>query len=158
LALIRDVVAYLCSEYPHKTELSNARVAKMVYLADWKSVLVRGNSITSIKWVFDNYGPFSYNVFNSVVDDQGFEIGYTTNAFGARKKLIKAKDGIVYPTLNEEERGILDNIIDMTRPLNWQEFIKLIYSTYPILTQDRYSTLDLVALAQEYKENLSEIF
>lgn len=156
MASIRDVVAYLCSEYPHKSELSNARVAKMVYLADWKSAIDRDNTMTNIEWLFDNYGPFSYDVYNSVKDDPGFDISYTTNMYGEHKKLIEAKDDVAYPTLNEQETKILDDIIEMTGPLNWQQFIKLIYSTYPILTQDRYSRLDLVPLAHEYKESLTK--
>ena len=31
---LRDIVAYVCKNYPYKDELSNARVTKMVYLAD----------------------------------------------------------------------------------------------------------------------------
>ena len=35
MAKLVDVVGYLCEHYPHKAELSKARLTKMVYLADW---------------------------------------------------------------------------------------------------------------------------
>lgn len=34
----------------------------------------------------------------------------------------------------------------------WSRFIRLVYSTYPILTQERGTKLDLVELAAKYKE------
>jgi hypothetical protein len=53
MARLRDVVAYLCHEYPHKGELSKARLTKMVYLADWRSAIERGSQVTDIEWVFN---------------------------------------------------------------------------------------------------------
>ena len=47
---------------------------------------------------------------------------------------------------------ILDFVMEGSAPLNWNEFIKLVYSTYPIVSQERYAKLDLVRLAQEYEE------
>ena len=73
-AMLRDVVAYLCSHYPHREELSKARLTKMVYLADWKSALQRGSQLTEIKWQFNHYGPYVDDVVNSVRNDPEFEI------------------------------------------------------------------------------------
>jgi hypothetical protein len=46
----------------------------------------------------------------------------------------------------------LDFVIEKTKDLEWNDFIRLIYSTYPIVTQDKYSKLDLVSLAKEYQK------
>jgi hypothetical protein len=43
MATLGDVMAYLCEHYPHKDDLSKARLTKLVYLADWKSAIERGN-------------------------------------------------------------------------------------------------------------------
>ena len=53
--------------------------------------------------------------------------------------------------LNPEEIKILDFVINATLPLNYSEFIDLVYSTYPIKVSSRMSELNLVALAQDYK-------
>ncbi len=58
MAQIKDIVIHILKNYPHKDELSNARVTKLVYLADWRHVLETKEQISSIKWYFDNYGPF----------------------------------------------------------------------------------------------------
>jgi len=149
---LRDVVAYICRNYPHKDELSNARVTKMVYLADWKSAIERGEQITGLTWRFDQYGPFVYKVLDTAKEDSAFEIIPTRNMYGSQKDLLKVDNDVDYPTLSAEEMRILDFVMEGSAPLNWNEFIKLVYSTYPIVSQERYSKLDLVRLAQEYEE------
>jgi uncharacterized protein YwgA len=153
-AAIRDVVAYICFNYPHRSELSKARLTKMVYLADWKAALDLGRQITPIRWIFNYYGPYVEDVIDSVRDDSGFAIIRTTNQYGTRKELVDINEGsLEWPSLDLENQAILDIVINETRPLFWNDFIKLVYSTYPVATQNRMSELDLVALAEEYKHN-----
>ena len=149
---LRDVIAYICKNYPHKGDLSNARVTKMVYLADWKSAIERGEQITGIGWRFDHYGPFVYDVLDTAREDPAFEVVSTRNMYGSQKELLRVADDVDYPSLSEEEVQTLDFVLDQAAPMNWSEFIKLIYSTYPIVTQERYSKLDLEKLAHEYEE------
>ena len=54
--------------------------------------------------------------------------------------------------VTDEDKRILDSIIESTKRQNWSEFIRLVYSTYPVMTQDRFSRLDLVALARRYAD------
>lgn len=149
---LRDVVAYICKNYPDKSDLSNARVTKMVYLADWKSAIERREQLTDIKWRFDHYGPFVYDVRNVAESDPAFEIVPTQNMFGSHKELLRVSEDIDYPSLSEDEIQVLDHVLGTSAELNWEQFIKLVYSTYPIFTQERYSKLDLVQLAEEYEE------
>ena len=41
MANLKDIIAYILQNYPSnmKHELSNARVTKMIYLADWRNCL-----------------------------------------------------------------------------------------------------------------------
>ena len=59
---------------------------------------------------------------------------------------------VSYPSLNKEEREILDFVIASAASKNWTDFQRLVYSTYPIITQPRFATLDLVELAAKYKQ------
>lgn len=151
---LRDVVAYICRNYPHKDELSNARVTKMVYLADWRSALTRGKRLTDVHWVFNHYGPFVYDIINVVKEDPAFEVVPTENMYGEPKDLMRIEDDVDYPSLGEEERELLDFVIEKSAQKNWDEFIRLVYSTYPIATQERFSELDLVELAREYEQKV----
>jgi hypothetical protein len=153
MAKLVDVMVYLCSVYPRKSDLSNARLTKLIYLADWKFALKHGRQITNIEWVFDQFGPFVFEVKDVANDNpEIFTVENTETIFGTPKMLIKLKDGYPEPVLDVEEKEILDWVIEKSKRLPWNEFIRLIYSTYPILSQDRGTSLDLVKLADEYRK------
>lgn len=152
MARIQDVVAYLLQHYPHKSELSNARVTKLVYLADWHQAITSGRQITPIRWYFDNYGPFVWDVKKAAEDNPFlFRIEDTQNYFGTPKTLLSLEPGDYTPEVGDDERKSLDHVIEATKKLTWDAFIKLVYSTYPVASSERYSFLDLVTKAQEYK-------
>lgn len=151
---LRDVIAYISRNYPYKDELSNARVTKMVYLADWRSVITRGKQLTDLEWEFSNYGPYVTDVIQVAETDPAFEVVRTKNPYGASKDLVRVADDVAYPSLTEEEKELLDFVINSSASKNWDDFIKLVYSTYPIITQERFSKLDLVKLAKEYEESV----
>jgi hypothetical protein len=100
---LRDIVAYICRNYPHKDELSNARVTKMVYLADWRSALERGKTLSGITWKFNHYGPFVYDVIEAVRKDSAFQVISTWNMYGEPKELLQVADDVTYPSLKEDE-------------------------------------------------------
>ncbi len=151
MSSLRDVVAYICKHYPHQDQLSNARVTKMVYLADWRSAITRSEQITGIRWTFNHYGPFVYDVIDMAKEDPDFEVISTQNMYGSSKDLIRIRSDVEYPSLEEADKDILDFVIDKSADKNYSEFMRLVYSTYPVATQERYSELDLVEQAEEYE-------
>ena len=148
---IQDVVHYLIKTYPHKQELSKARLTKMVYLADWLSAIRAENQITSIEWIFHNHGPYVDDVVNSVRTDDHLRVVETTNAYGNKKELIVVAKEFPLPELSPDEKQILDHVVQTCAPLYWNEFMRLVYSTYPVMTQPRYTVLELPQRASEYK-------
>lgn len=152
MAELADVMAYLIKQYPMSHELSNARLTKMVYLADWHQAINHGRQVTSIKWYFDNFGPFVKDVeHTALIRDDLFSIDLGSNMYGQPKKQFALRDPRYAPTLTAEEKASIDHIISVTRRLYWDDFIKLVYSTHPVASSQRYSFLDLVKKAQEYK-------
>lgn len=154
MAELKDVVAYLLQHYPHKDELSNARVTKMVYLADWRHVLERGRQVSGVQWYFDNYGPFVWDIMDvAKANPDLFRVQSTWTQFGNNKNVLGLADKRYAPSsLSEDDKRTLDFVINATKDLSFDAFIKLVYSTYPIVKSDRYQTLDLPQLAEEYKE------
>lgn len=148
---IKDIIAYFCLKYPYSNELSKARLVKMLYLADWKNSIENGSQVTDTKWIFNQYGPYVNNIIDSIKSDNRFEIIDKVNSYGTPKQLIKVHPDYIIK-LNEGVIKILDFVINATSPLNYSEFIDLIYSTYPIKVSSRMSELDLVNLAHDYKE------
>lgn len=153
MAELIDVIGYFCQNYPFPEELSQARLTKMVYLADWKNAITEGAQITSIHWVFNHYGPYVEDVINAAKADNRFKVVDTVNYYGAKKFLIKffKKDSKEFPSLKANEKNILDFVISKTSTKYWKDFMNLIYSTYPIYVSKRGEYLDLVQLAQKYK-------
>lgn len=156
MAELRDVLIYFCKHYPHPQELSNARLTKMVYLADWRSALLRGRQMTTIRWEFSHYGPFVHEISRVAKSDPAFDVRQVNSMFGNTKEEIRIKPDVPDPDLPDDEREILDHVIATTGRLYWDGFMKLVYSTYPVVTQPRYSLLDLEALAAEYQDEREE--
>ncbi len=149
MANLRDIIIYILKKYPHKNELSNARLTKLVYLSDWSNSIHNQNQISNIKWYFDNYGPFVWDVYKEIEQNDIFKVKYTTNIFGKEKKLISLQKSVDY-SLDESDMTSINRVINVTKDLNWEKFINLVYSTYPILTTDKYNELNLKQKAKEY--------
>jgi hypothetical protein len=148
MAKTSDVIVYLCASYPHKSELSKARLTKLVYLADWMSAQERGRQMTSIIWYFHNYGPYVDDVIEEARLDPRVQCETTSTIYGDPKIIISLKPGVAPASdLEDDERSILDRVIAETKSLFWDAFIKHVYATYPIKVSDRYQTLNLVEMA-----------
>lgn len=150
---VLNLVKYFLKNYPYKSELSASRLTKLMYLADWKSAIDRSAPLTDVTWHFNHYGPYVDDFIALAKKDDDIQIENTETFFGGKKQLIKLKDTFtnrIEITPNEKE--ILDFVISATKDKNYEDFIRLVYSTYPVVSQSRYSDLDLVTLAKEYKE------
>lgn len=147
---LKEIVRFLVSHYPHKKELSKARLTKMVYIADWKSALTNGSQLTGIRWQFNHYGPYVDEVINAAYEDPEIDVVSTTNMYGHPKVLIHSRLNNYDLRLNQDEIHILNHVINETVNMYWDEFIKYVYSSYPITSQNRYTELDLPKLAQQY--------
>jgi hypothetical protein len=150
VAALIDIVYYLLKNYPHKHALSDERVAKMIYLADWRSALRRGRQISDIEWFFDGTGPFVRDIDRAVAGNPLLISKRRTKAAHYASKNILTISKGHEPGVSEEEKLILDFVIDYTKERDWDNFIRLVYSTYPALTSDRYDSLDLVKNAERF--------
>jgi hypothetical protein len=147
-----DIVFYTLSKFKNKDDASNARVTKIVYLSDWHQALHYNKKFSGIDWYFDNYGPYVKEIKDVVkANSEIFTYIEATNPFGQPKSKLGIKDRKIDISLTKEEMKSIDHILNITEDLDWNGFIKLVYSTYPIRTSQRYSGLNLLTKAQEYK-------
>ena len=78
-------------------------------------------------------------------------------AFGTKKTMFILKnEDIDMDKLSENVTSTIDIIIERTKKLYWKDFINFVYSTYPIVTSERYTFLNLVQKAEEYHRELAE--
>jgi hypothetical protein len=127
----------------------------MVYLADWRHSIKEGEQVSDIEWEYNDYGPFVWDVINEAKENRNlFEVKKTTNYLGKRKTKVEKRNQVYIPKLNKGEKETIDHVIEETDSMNWEEFMKLVYSTYPVVSEDQYSKLDLPDLAREYKKSV----
>jgi hypothetical protein len=150
-----EILKYLFSNYPNPSELSKARAVKMVYLADWKSAITQNKQLTNIKWIYNHYGPYVDDVITTIRNDENFEIISDVNVYNEPKEIIRLKKK-VKAEISNSSKDILDFVIAKTSPLYWEDFIRLVYSTYPIIKEKKLNRLNLVELAEEYKKVLRQ--
>lgn len=148
---VKDIVAYICCKYPYSSELSNARLTKLVYLADWMSAVANDEQVTDIKWLFNHYGPYVDDVIQSVKNRSDFSVEYTENNFGSAKQLIRYTGDPEKIRISGKAKNVLDAVIDKTKTMYFNDFIDYVYSTFPVSSNERYSSLDLVGLASKYR-------
>ncbi|MCE9508310.1 MAG: SocA family protein [Alphaproteobacteria bacterium] len=147
-----DSILYVCAKYPYKSDLSKARLNKILYLADWKAAIEQERSITGIQWKFNYYGPYVDDVINAVKANDGLEVCLSNNMYGAPKEVVRVKTEPTTFDLSPGEIRIIDDIIRVTANLNFKDFIELVYSTYPVMSQPKGAQLNLTSLAQEYRQ------
>lgn len=148
---LQNILAYLCVHYPHKGELSKARLTKLVYLADWFSALSDDQQMTDIRWLFNHYGPYVDDITLCAQSSNQFKITTEQTLHGSTKYLIQFHGELESNALSARDKQILDVVIDKTKQMYFNDFIDYVYSTYPVQSKDRYSYLDLTSLAYEYK-------
>jgi len=154
--VISSIIKYLLKEYPYKSELSASRLTKMIYLMDWKSSIDFGHQITNAQWHFDHYGPYVDDFVKLAKEDKDISIENTSTYYGGKKQLFKLSENFQGSfELTQEQKNIADFVINATKKKNYEDFIQLVYSTYPVISNDRYSDLNLVDLAAKYKEILA---
>jgi len=148
---LRSIMAYFGANYPHKDELSKARLTKLVYLADWYSAVVRERKMTDVDWIFNHYGPYVDNITDLANLDDDFAVSAQKTTYGGNKYVISYSGETVKDDFDDKELEILDAIINKTKTMYFNDFINFVYSTYPVSSNERYSKLDLEALATQYR-------
>jgi arsenite-activated ATPase arsA len=143
---LKSVMRYIVKNYPYPDDLTKTRITKLVYLIDWENVKEYGSQITNIEWFFDHYGPYVSDVLDEADEDKTVSINSTISNFGTVKYIVKPKrdkEELLYDDLTDNDKDIIDRVIDKTKNFYWNEFINYVYSTEPIKNSTRYSTLDL---------------
>lgn len=143
---LKDVLSYIVKNYPYSDDLTKTRTTKLVYLVDWEYIKKYGRQLTSIEWFFDHYGPYVSDVLDEADKDRRISIKKTKSNFGTVKYMVMpkfTKKDIVY-SLTADEIEVIDDVIEKTKLLSWNQFIRYVYDTSPIKNSEKYEKLDLL--------------
>lgn len=134
---IHDIISKILTFYKSEKEISLQKIVFLIYLCDWKNSIEHGRQMTDIEWKYLD-SEFSKKIiaaFNEVRTREGFE--FKSN----------------YANLSETELQVIDFIGTLSLKLNTEDFIKLVFSTYPMIRKEKYKSLNLPDLAEDYKSN-----
>lgn len=151
---LEKLIRYILLNYPNVNELSKPRLVKLIYLIDWKYTIERGRQYTNIQWYYNHYGPYVSDVIDLMKSrNEVFEVKSYSNSYeGVTDKFILLDKTAI--TLENDIKPIADLFINHTYGLTWSNFINLVYSSFPIRISLKYTTLNLVELAVEFKKNI----
>lgn len=145
--MLQNIIYYFLQE---SWELPNARITKLVYLLDWEYSLKYGQQLTDIDWFFDYYWPFVRDIENVVLKNTDlFNVKTYTNFLWNSSKFFSVK-WKQYIDLEQNTIELMKGIMQKTKNLSFNEFIKYVYSTYPIYKTRQFDKLELVKLAKEF--------
>lgn len=151
---LEKLIRYILLNYPNVNELSKPRLVKLIYLIDWKYTIEQGQQYTNIQWYYNHYGPYVSDVIDLMKSrSEIFEVKSYNNAYeGITDKFTLLDRSTI--TLESEIKNITDLFIGHTFRLTWSDFINLVYSSFPIKTSLKYTTLNLPSMAIEFKKNI----
>lgn len=145
--MLKDIIYYFLKK---SWELPNARITKLVYLLDWEYSLKYGNQVTNIEWFFDYYWPFVKDVENVIYENENIfleKIYY--NSLWNKSKFFSIKGKNDWQ-LDSNVYEIMNKILEETKNFTFNDFIKYVYSTYPVYKTRQFNKLNLKELAKEF--------
>ncbi|MBL1219478.1 SocA family protein [Chryseobacterium sp. L7] len=151
---LENLIRYILLHYPNLVELSKPRLVKLIYLIDWRYTIENGEQYTNIKWIYNHYGPYVNDIIDLMrKNPMIFQVESYKNSYeGITDKFSLVDKSKVL--IDEKVKKIADRFIDFTYSLKWTDFINLVYSSYPIKNNLKYSSLDLVKLAKDFNDSL----
>lgn len=121
---IKPALIHLFQNHARPESLSNARLVRMVYLADLNSCKKNGTPISDVLW---NKVPFSQvesQLIELVKDDPNFLLVPFKNSFGMDKQLIRIKQSLEpQEDLKSSEKQALNEVLYKTSELSWDELL-----------------------------------
>jgi len=146
---LSDIISYFYAHYWCRNCLSVAWVKDLLYLADWKSVLLYGSPITHVKWMFGDHGPESSEISDAIIKYR------EDNPFCTIDPDIlpdTIKEQIPRYNISSSVEKVLNHVVMYTSDLDRNGLTKLVYSTFPMLSRPRYAVFDMEKIAIEYTE------
>ena len=148
MAYVEDVLAYLSHNYPWPGQLSMARLSYMLYLADWRSALLYDKPVSNVRWHLEGNAPqpSQRDPHGAMTWDELERIFLELIAEGNPENVER------------QEKAVLDYVIATACERSLVDLIRLVNSTFPVITQPQNQTLNLVGLAQDYRKHYQPLF
>ena len=146
-----NILDYLYVKYPNSNQLSISRVMKLLYLIEWKFAITRFEKLTDIEWLNTEYGPFYKSLRRIFNESSNFTVTIKLDESGREQTIIfflNKKDSI---NLKSETIDVIDFVIEHCKSYSWTELNNLVNSTYGVLNTPQGQIIDILKLANDYR-------
>lgn len=132
------VIYYLVKNLGNR--LTKTKLMKLLFISDYiakkgKSIGI-GRTITGTKYIYYHYGPFSFDVCPAIDKIDGYEIVELDlsedSQYGSLYSYEVGPHPRFEPILNENEKKILDIVIDKYGSLSLDALLKIVYNSKPM--------------------------
>jgi len=141
MVAFEQVIEYLRETYPNPGELDVDRAMLTLYLIDWKAAIDLRRPVSNLEWRIERLPeptPEQRDVVLSAIKH--------APDCSWRGKHPES------PDLTDEDKSIIRDIVSRVYPRTEPELLRLVYSTFPVLSQPRQrAPVNLVAMADKYK-------
>ncbi|GBC85210.1 hypothetical protein HRbin11_01656 [bacterium HR11] len=118
--------------------VGRTRLMKILYLADWLATQRLGRSLTGVKYYFYFYGPYSDRIMNaieSLIQRGIMEDSPDLTQFGVAhdyRLTEKAHELNIEGQLSNDERELLDRVLEKFGRLSLPQLLDVVYATAPM--------------------------
>jgi hypothetical protein len=140
---LRDLIAYVVAQSRDRgITLNRTRLVKLLYLIDVERGRARGNPLTGVEWVFFHYGPYAFELVDTLDAMEGSEL----NAQSWKSNVLYrgapgAPDGSEWPA---GTKTVVDRVLERFAPLELNDLLDYVYfHTGPMKAARRGERLEL---------------
>lgn len=133
-------------------KLTEYRLEKVMYLCDWYSALVYEKTVTNFQWMFKTGDIRPVSRIREYFGKSKFTLTYTAESLRKSSAMIEYHGEAYFPLLTDQNKEVIDSVLDATKGLASNELVYYAGATYPYHALGHSVILDLCNLAKEYKE------
>lgn len=137
MVAFEQVLHYVTSISPAITAEDEDRAMLTLYLIDWKAAIELRRPISNLEWRIE-HGP------QPIPEQRALLLSAIEHAEGCEH----APD---FPELSDDDQRIIRDVVSRVERRSKPELLRLVYSTFPVLSQPRHAPINLVAMADKYK-------
>lgn len=151
------LVQYLCREYPFKNELEVPRVVKMVFLCDWLSAIVHGETLSDCRWKLGETGPLSLDLLNALKQARGVSLSFDVmhTPLGERRERLEPMGETV--PVDPQAAEVMTRVCAMVSPMAWNDLMRCVYQLSVVLKTPPRGDIDLVGGGSDLRADRSKL-
>ena len=147
---IRNLIIFIIKNLKDKKEATPGYIKRVIYLIDWESCLIRGETLTNINWIKDEDGisiEYLDNIINKLLDT--FKVNKIVNSLNYLS-LLNPSDRYNF---EEDELKIIKAVWKKIGNKNYEVLASKVFGTYPYkyYSSKKCQNINLIEASKKFK-------